>query len=71
MSESEYLTIPEVARRAGVSRTAVLYAIREKRIVGAFKVGSIWAIPRAAAEAYAPRSYRKRPRTTRRVPLPR
>ena len=65
----EYLTIPEVARRAGVSRTAVLYAIREGRIEGAFRVGRTWAIPRAAAEAYEPRAYVRRPTSSRRVPL--
>jgi excisionase family DNA binding protein len=52
-----YLTIPEVARLAGVSRVAVLYAVREGRIPGAVRLGRIWAIPRKSAEAYEPRPY--------------
>lgn len=64
-----YLTIPEVARMANVSRTAVLYAVREGRIPGAFQIGRTWAIPRAAAEDYAPRVYVRRPTSSRRVPL--
>ena len=65
----DYLTIPEVATLAGVSRTAVLYAVREGRIAGAFRVGRTWAIPRRSAERYAPRTYVRRPTSSRRIPL--
>jgi excisionase family DNA binding protein len=66
----EYLTISEVATLAKVSKTAVLYAVRDGRIPGAFRIGRTWAIPRAAAKRYAPRSYgNHRRKTTRRVAL--
>lgn len=61
------LTVPEVAREKGVSRTAVLIAVSEGRIP-AVRAGRIWLIRRADADAYAPRAYRRRPARTRRVP---
>jgi excisionase family DNA binding protein len=66
--ERDLLTIPEVAAMAGVSRVAVLYAIRAGRLPGAFRLGRTWAVPRAAAEGYRPRAYRRRPTSSRRVP---
>lgn len=63
-----YLTIPEVAAEKGVTRTAVLYAVQDGRLE-AIRVGRIWAIPRSAADAYQPRAYRRRPTSSRRVPL--
>lgn len=65
----KYLTIPELAERAGVSKTAILYAIREGRIAGAFRIGRIWAIPEESADAYTPRVYVRRATSSRRVPL--
>lgn len=64
-----YMTIPEVAELAGVSRTAVLYAVRENRIKGAFQIGRTWAIPEKSARAYAPRTYVRRATSARRVPV--
>ena len=65
----KYLTIPEVAEMANVSRTAVLYAIREGRIAGAFQIGRTWAIPEKSAAAYAPRTYVRRATSSSRVPI--
>ena len=64
----EFLTVPEVAAEKGVTRTAVLYAIQDGRIE-AFRVGRMWIVPRSAVDGYAPRSYRRRPTSARRVPL--
>lgn len=65
----KYLTIPEVAALAGVSRTAVLYAVREGRIRGAFQIGRTWAIPEKSALEYTPRTYVRRATSSRRVPV--
>lgn len=71
MTKPDYLTIPEVARLAGVSPAAVFYAVRDGRIPGAFRVGRVWAVPRESAAAYRPRAAnRRRPTASRRVPLP-
>jgi excisionase family DNA binding protein len=64
----KYLTIPEVAKLKGVTRTAVLYAVQDGRLE-AIRVGRMWAIPSSALEEYVPRSYRRKPTSARRVPL--
>lgn len=48
-----FVTIPEVARRRGVSRVAVLYAIRSGRL-RAYRLDGRrdWLIKRADAEDY-------------------
>jgi excisionase family DNA binding protein len=68
VNHRELLTVAEVADLAGVSRAAVFYAIRDGRIKGAFRVGRTWAIPLASAERYVPRTYVRRPTSSRRVP---
>jgi excisionase family DNA binding protein len=67
VKEGEFLTVAEVAEAKGVSRVAVLYAIRDGRLE-AFRVGRSWIVPRGALAAYEPRAYRRRPTASRRVP---
>lgn len=56
-----FYTVPEVAERVGVSRVAVLMAVKEGRIP-ATRVGRMWLISEADADAYQPRAYvRKAP----------
>lgn len=62
------LTIAQVAELKRVTPTAVLYAIREGRLPGAFRLGRAWAIPRAALDSYQPRAYARRLTSSRRVP---
>lgn len=67
LATGDLLTVPEVAALKGVTRTAVMYAIQDGR-VPAVRVGRNWVVTRADAEAYAPRPYRRKSRTSRRVP---
>lgn len=57
------MTVSEVAKMAGVTRPAVLGAIRDGRLeatrVGVGETFWVWAIPRAAAEAWQPKAYRR------------
>lgn len=55
----KYLTISEVAERAGVSRVAVLLGIQQNRIP-ATRAGKMWLIAERDADAYKPRKYARR-----------
>jgi excisionase family DNA binding protein len=63
----ELLTVPEVAELKGVTRTAVLYAIYDRRLK-AVQVGRNWVVRRSDLETYVPRGYRRKPTSSRRVP---
>jgi excisionase family DNA binding protein len=68
MNTLNLMTVPEVAALKGVTRTAVLYAIQDGRLE-ATRVGRNWVVLREAADAYTPRAYRRKPTSSRRVPL--
>jgi len=57
------LSVTEAAELAGVSRTAVYYALQEGRLSG-IRVGRAWVITEAAVVAWQPRDY---PRTGKRT----
>ena len=57
---AEYVTVPELARSAGVKREAIYNAIREERLTAVKKLGRT-LIPRADAEGYRPQPYGARP----------
>lgn len=61
--EPELLSVSEVAALRGVTRPAVLGAIREGRLA-ATRVGFLWVVRRADAEDWTPRAY------VRRAPVP-
>lgn len=61
-SKIKYYSVPEVAEMVGVTRIAILYAIKEGRIK-ATRVSRIWLISEEDIKAYTPRAYvRKAPR---------
>lgn len=55
-----FLSLPEVARLLGVSRTAVFGAVR-RGVLPAERVGRAWAVRREDVGRYAPKAY---PRTS-------
>ena len=57
----QFVSIPEVARRRGVSRVAVLYSIRSGRL-RAYRVNGRreWLIKRSDAEIYVQKPVRGR-----------
>lgn len=68
--EPELLSVSEVAALRGVSRPAVLGAIKEGRL-RATRVGEFWVVRRSDADAWLPRAYRdRRPRRVRRAAAP-
>lgn len=68
LKSGDLLTVPEVAALKGVTRTAILYAIQDGRLE-AVRVGRSWIVARGALDAYTPRGYRRKPTSSRRVPL--
>jgi excisionase family DNA binding protein len=56
------LSVTEAAELAGVSRTAVYYALQDGRLEG-LRVGRAWVITEANVLAWQPRDY---PRTEKR-----
>jgi excisionase family DNA binding protein len=44
MSEPQFITVPELARRLGRSKESIYQACRRHEIPGAFLVGRIWRV---------------------------
>ena len=54
--EQVLLSVTEAAKIAGVSRTAVYYALQEGRLRGQ-RIGRAWAIDERDLDAWRPRDY--------------
>jgi len=67
-ASDEWITVPEAARRMGVSRQRVLKLCVDGRVQGARKIGHRWAIPEGAKIEELPPNPTPRPLRTTEIP---
>lgn len=60
MIEHQYISVRELARQKGVSRSAIYYALMREEFPHAERFGDRWMIPIGEASQYTPRNYRDR-----------